>query len=332
VASTIISVTTNGKLYVIGEYNVLRPKGIAIIYGLDIGIKFEIIPSKDFIYNTREVTQYFEYENKKFTFESNNNDELIKKAIEITFKYLKYKGIEPERFNLNIVSDLETEEGKKFGFGSSSALITGVIKSILKFHELKVDKKVIFKLAVLTQIALNDLSSGGDLASALYGGVIYYRRYNIKWLLKKYKDISIVEKKWPHLKVVEIKTNMKFSSVWTKTSYKTKKLTYKISKKEYKLAQKLVKNAYHNLLSNNYAELKKTLNKYQLWLEQILKQDDLYTKELKEAIRIVKKYSLSGKISGAGGGDSIIFMYPIGFNFNNLVEDLKESNLVLFKN
>lgn len=326
----IIKLTTNGKLYIIGEYNVIFPKGNAILYGLNKDIKFEIKDSNDFLYQTRKVTQKFEYNDKTFTFESNNNDEIIKSAIKITFDYLKYKEIEPTPFNLNIVSDLESKTGEKYGFGSSSALITGVIKSILLFHELEADNLLIFKLAVLTQNKLNDFSSGGDLASALYGGVIYYERYNKKWLLKNVDNIEIVEKKWPKLKITELNTNLKFGAIWTKTSYKTKKLTYKITKKELKQAKKLVNTAYHNIITNNYLSLKKTINKYQLWLENVLKEDKLYTEELQSAIRVASKFQLASKISGAGGGDSIIFLYPEGFNFNNLIEELNNKDLQLF--
>lgn len=326
----IIEITTNGKLYILGEYNVLFPKGDAIIYGLNKHIKFSIVPAENFIYKTREQVKYFDYNGKHFTFESNNNDEIIKAAINTTFNYLVYKKIEPKTFNLTIVSDLESKNGEKYGFGSSSALISGVIKSILLYHDFEIDNLLVFKLSVLTQHNLNEFSSGGDLASAIYGGIIYYRRYNKEWVYENSKNIEIVEKKWPGLKIIELKSDLKFAAVWTKTSYKTKNLTYEITKKELKQAKRIVSSAYRNIINNNYLNLKKDIQKYQLWMENVLKQDELYTKELKLAVKITNKYHLASKISGAGGGDSIIFLYPSGFNFANLEKELEEHNLKLF--
>lgn len=326
---TIINIKTNGKLYIVGEYNVLNKKGNALLYGMNRHITFLIKGHDEFLYETRNQKQSFNYNGKHFVFESNNNDELIKAALKSAFDFLVYKKREIKEFKLIINTELESKDGKKYGFGSSSAILTGVIKSILLFHNINADDYLIFKLAVIAQYSLNDLSSGGDLASALNEGIIYYRRYNEKWFNKKYNDISIVEKKWPNLIIKPLETNFKFGAVWTKKSYKTKKLSYNISNKEYKLANKIVKSAYKNIITENYIKFKEDIYNYQKWLELILENDNLYTKELKQANKILKKYHLASKISGAGGGDSVVFIYPKGFNFINLNKDLKEVNLKL---
>lgn len=325
----IIKLKTNGKLYIVGEYNVLNEKGNAILYGMNRHINFTIKNHEEFLYKTRNQKQSFKYNNKTFIFESNNNDELIKKSLEVVFDYLTYKNIEIQQFKLIIDTELETKDGKKYGFGSSSAIITGVIKSILKLHGIINNKLLVFKLAVITQDRLNDLSSGGDLASALNKGVIYYQRYNLKWFNKHKENINIVDKKWPHLKVKKLNNEFKFGAIWTKTSYKTKKLTYNISKTEYKKARQIVKNTYKSIETKNYMALKENIKKYQKWLEQILKKDSLYTKELKKANEILKTFNLASKISGAGGGDSVIFLYPKGFNFKHLSNKCRENDLLL---
>lgn len=325
----IIEVKTNGKLYVLGEYNVLNKKGNAILYGMDRHITFLIKGHDEFLYETRNQKQSFNYNGKQFVFESNNNDELIKAALNVSFDFLSYKKITIKEFKLIIKTELESKDGVKYGFGSSSAILTGVIKSILLFHDVLNENNLVFKLATLAQDKLNDLSSGGDLASALNEGLIYYQRYNKKWFDKNKNNINIVLKKWPHLKINKIDNNFNFGAVWTKKSYKTKKLTDKITKKEYRLATKLVKNAYKNISTNNYINFKNDILKYQKWLEKILEKDKLYTKELKTANDVLKRYFLSSKISGAGGGDSIIFLYPENYNFENLKKDLIKNNLEL---
>lgn len=327
----IITVKTNGKLYIVGEYNVLEKKGNALLYGIDKHITFNIMGSDEFQYETRNQKQSFNYNNKNFVFESNNNDDLIKKALEKSFEYLTYKNIEINEFKLIIKTELENGSGEKYGFGSSSAILTGVIKSILLFHGIETNKYLIYKLAVLAQHELNDLSSGGDLASSLFEGVIYYRRYNKKWFDKLNKDISVVDKKWPHLKIKPLKSDFNFGAIWTKTSYKTKKLSYKLTKKDLKRARRIIKKTFINLMKKNYISLKESINDYQKWMEYILFSDRLYTNELRLANSICKKHSLASKISGAGGGDSVIFLYPEGFNLDNLDKELANSNLKLFK-
>lgn len=324
---TIIEVRTNGKLYVLGEYNVLNKKGNAILYGMNRHINFVIQGHEEFLYQTRNQKQSFNYNGKHFVFESNNNDELIKAALKVAFDYLIFKEITIKEFKLIIKTELESENGDKYGFGSSSAILTGVIKSILLFHNVKNTNNLIFKLSVLAQDKLNDLSSGGDLASALNKGVIYYRRYNLKWFNKNKDNINIVTKKWPDLIIKKINSDFNFGAIWTKKSYKTKKLTYEISKSEYKQATNLVKRAYKNMLTNNYIRLKSNIKEYQTWLELILEKDELYTEELKKANKLLSKYNLASKISGAGGGDSVIYLYPKGYNFKNLNEEVKENNL-----
>lgn len=256
---------------------------------------------------------------------------MLNESINQTFKFLKSKNIELKPFHLTIKSNLEEHSNKKYGFGSSSALITGVIKSILLFHEYNFDKYLIYKIAVLTKYKNNDISSGGDIAAAIFGGFLYYKRYDVKWLEKNISKNNILEIKWKGLKIREIKTNLCFNAIWTKTSYTFKNLSSKLTNNDYKIANKIVKSTYRNLLNNNYLKLKEDINNYQLFLERILETDNLYTNELKLAISIAKSYNLSAKISGAGGGDSVILIYPKGFNFSNLKEDLKDNNLQLIE-
>lgn len=325
----ILNISSNGKLYIIGEYNVLRPKGKAILLGINKHIDFQIQESQTFSYLDNGDKEIFYLQDGEVVF-TNGNDPLVKIAISESFKYLNYLNVELKTFALEIKSHL-ANDGIKLGLGSSAAIITGTIKSILAFHEIAFDELLIFKLAVITKIKAEEYSSGGDLASSLYQGLILYRRYNLKWVLKNINSKKIYESSWPDLKIVPISSQYKFGAVWTKESYKTVPLTYEITKKEYRDAQKLVNKAYRSLCDNHWYDLKVSLNQYQLWLEKVLKQDELVTPKLSKGIEIANDNYLTAKISGAGGGDSIIFLLPKGYYLNNFEKDLEKNNLELLE-
>lgn len=323
----IINISSNGKLYIIGEYNVLRPKGRAILLGVNKTIDFQIEASQVFSYLDNGNSEEFFYKDEKIIF-TNGHDPLVKEAITEAFNYLNFKEISIKPFTLKITSNLKRGD-VKMGLGSSGAIITGTIKSILAFHEVEFDELLVFKLAVITKLKAGEYSSGGDLASSLYPGLIYYHRYKLSWVLKNLSSDKIYLKKWPHLKIIPIQSKFKFGAVWTKESYKTIPLNNEISKKAYKKAQRLVKKAYTSLLDNHYYDLKQSIIAYQTWLDKVLKADNLVTEKLSKALQLADNNYLTAKISGAGGGDSIIFLLPEGYYLNNFEEDLIKHDLEL---
>lgn len=321
-----IEITSNGKLYITGEYNVLNKKGQAILLGVNRHINFKVKQADKFSYIDNNIKELFSFDDGKIRF-SNGNDRLVKLAITESFNYLKNIDVSVKPFSISIESDLMNDEGIKYGLGSSGAVITGTIKSILAFHNIELDPYLIFKIAVITKVKAEEFSSGGDLASSMFEGLIYYRRYNKKWLLKNIDNKNIYQMKWKDLKIKQIESNYTFGAVWTKESYKTLPLTYKISKKEYKYANRLVKHTLKSIISKDYASLKENIKLYQNWLEVILAKDNLVTEKLDIAIKIAKEHHLTAKISGAGGGDSIIVLIPEGYDLTAFNKTLIENDL-----
>lgn len=325
-----MQIKTSGKLYIAGEYQVLNSGGIAIVYGLNKFIEFEIQESKQYIYqNDNADERIFEYNDKKLDFHNKNNNEIIKKAFEVIFMYLELQNIDITPFKIIIRSELESNSGEKYGFGSSSAIISGVIKAVATYFEVELSNELLFKLSVYAQKLANELTSGGDLAASIYGTTVLYQRYDTKWFNKQDSLEKIISKKWRRLKIVPFETKLNFAAIWTKKSYKTKDIDLDISKKMYRKAKTIVNKMFVNLLDNKYLLIKENIKDYQLWLENILSDNNLITKEISKTLRILNKFNLSGKVSGAGGGDSVIFLYPEGYNFTNLKEELEIYNLEL---
>lgn len=326
-----LEINTYGKLYLVGEYQVLNKKGNAIVFGISKQMNFEISESSSFYYITREEKYAFKYENLELSFDDLHDNKLIKSSIKTVFEYLEFKKINIKQFGLKINSELETKDKIKYGFGSSSALISGIIKSILNLHLENITDELVFKLSVLAQIDAEEVTSGGDLAASIYGGFIYYRHYNLRWILMNIeKKAYLYSKSWPDLKIIKIKTDLKFGAIWTKKAYKTKGLKKEIEKDDLKHARKIVKNVFLSLSSNNYVKTKENIYEYQKWFNHVLEEENIIIPEIKKTFEITNNYGLATKISGAGGGDSLVFLYPEGFNFTDLKEDLEKNNLELF--
>lgn len=325
-----INTKTSGKLYIAGEYQVLNSGGLAIVYGLDKYIEFNIESSNNYSYqNGDNIKHSFTYNDDILEFDNSNDNEIVKQAFEVVFKFLELKKVSITPFSILINSELETTKGEKYGFGSSSAIISGLIKVVAKFFGLELSNDTLFKLSVIAQKEANELTSGGDLAAAIYGTTLLYQRYNLKWFLKQKNFSKLLKKKWPKLKIQTFKTNLKFGAIWTKFSYKTKNVELNITKKQFKEAKRIVSSMYVNIIQNNYLEVKSNFKEYQKWLDSVLFDEQLITNEIKLALKILNKFYLKGKVSGAGGGDSVIFLYPNNYDFTELQKELELNNLEL---
>lgn len=325
-----ITIKTSGKLYIAGEYQVLNTAGVALVFGIDRFIELSIEEDSKYSYqNGDNIEKEFVYEGKEVVFPNNNNNDIVKKSFEVIFEYLNSKKIMITPFKIVINTELENKNGKKYGFGSSSAIITGIIKIVAEFFKQDLSNDILFKLGVIAQSRADVLTSGGDLAAAIYGTTILYQRYDLNWVKKQKSFSKLIDKKWPKLKIIPFKTNMNFAAIWTKTSYKTEGLTTVIPKAKYRVAKKIVNKMFVSLIDNDYLSLKEQIKEYQSWLESILVEENLITPEISKTLNILNKYLLAGKVSGAGGGDSVIFLYPEGYNFMNLETELHENNLEL---
>lgn len=325
-----LSIKTYGKLYIAGEYQVLEKAGIAVVLGLKRFMELTIMDNDNYLYQSEDsIKHHFEYNDNKLTFKNNNNNEIVKATIDVAFNYLRINNIDIKPFKIEIISNLESNDGKKYGFGSSSAIITGLIKVITKYFRLNLTNEEIFKLGVIAQIKANKLTSGGDLAASLYGTMLFYQRYDVNWLLS-YDDLfQTISLKWPDLIIEEIKTNIRFDAIWTKTSYHTPKINLNLHYNEITNAKDIVLRLKHGLIENNYLSVYNELINYQGWFNKIFFNTAIITKEIKQTLSILEKYSLSGKISGAGGGDSIIFLYEDNYDFIKFNKELENNKLEL---
>jgi len=227
-------------------------------------------------------------------------------------------------FKLYITSDLnDLDTGKKYGLGSSAAIVVGVISSILSFHEEYNSRENlinIFKLSAIAHVKTQGNGSGADIAAAVYGGWLKYSTFSSKWLLKKLDKersiINIVNMPWADLRIEKLTPpkELKLLVGWTQESVGTASMVKKIqyyqadNVESYEEFLKESNNSVSNL-TNAFEEgdINKALealynNRRALNKLGLLAGVNIETKKLETLCKIADRYG-RGKTSGAGGGD-----------------------------
>jgi mevalonate kinase len=189
-----------------------------------------------------------------------------------------------------------SEFSSKLGFGSSSAVTVGVIKAVSELLGLKLTKKEMFDLSYKTVLDIQKKGSGFDIAAAIFGGTLYFLTGG-----KVIKPLST-----DNIPLVVGYTNKKVETVEIIDQVKKR-----FSKKQktldaiYEEIEKIVNKAKKSLVKKDWVTLGKLMNANQDYLNKLgvssAKIDDIITEALKAD-------AYGAKLSGAGGGDCIIFL------------------------
>lgn len=325
-----------GKLILLGEYAVIEEGMPAVVTSISKSIYCYIRESAKILFTSKRIDiskVEFEYNNKKLTLVSDvpNIDVLSfsKNAIEITLRYLEESGYKLKKFELNILSDLSSKHGIKFGFGSSAAVTASIVGAILYLHGIEIDKgvnrDVIFKLSAIAHFISQGSGSGLDVAASVYGGLLVYQSYTTDWLRKKTTNLNsvknLVDEKWHTLKCEKINYLIDFYPIigWTGKAASTKHFLEKVKKvkdsdnEDYKIfyanflkTSKTIVSAFVQGIKNDKKELidKAIIANRTLLLDLAKKSEvELETPTLTKLIVIARKLGFASKFSGAGGGD-----------------------------
>ncbi len=76
--------------------------------------------------------------------------------------------------NEGIVVTTKSDFSSSYGFGSSSAVTVAFAKALTTLYNIKLSKQELFKLCYEAVLDVQGVGSGFDLASAIWGGTIYY--------------------------------------------------------------------------------------------------------------------------------------------------------------
>src|SRR5699024_7175498 len=168
-----------GKLYIAGEYAVVSPGQPAVLVAVDRCIAVRLTESEgagrihSSEYGQAPLVWRREQDGEAIILEHRPADYVLS-AIAAVEELRAARGAAPRYFDLNISSELDDADGRKFGLGSSGAVTVATIAALNRFYSLGLTPTERFKLALLATIAISPNASGGDLAASTFGGWIRY--------------------------------------------------------------------------------------------------------------------------------------------------------------
>lgn len=164
-----ITVSAPGKIMLMGEHAVLHNEP-CIVTAVDQRMIMEIeqIEKKEIIINAPQVNLK-EYK-KDLILVGKGNIPKEAKFIELAVNIFSQKFKLVEGLKIKTRSDFSAN----YGIGSSSAVTVCLLKGLSDMYKIKLTNKDLFNLAYQVVLAAQGKGSGFDLASAIWGGTIYF--------------------------------------------------------------------------------------------------------------------------------------------------------------
>ncbi|MCJ7739786.1 mevalonate kinase [Candidatus Microgenomates bacterium] len=265
-----ITVSAPGKLMLMGDH--------AVVYGRPC-----LVAAVDKYLTVKAGLS--DGQNDVFVTPKESNQTFLLQAIKLFREHYLIK--EP------VVIETESELGN-YGLGSSSAVTVATIKALSELFKQKITDRELFDLSFKAVLAVQGLGSGFDVASAIYGGIIYFVSKG-----------EMVER----LPGVEMNLVIGYSGIKADTVKMVKSVEEKM--KQYPSAVEkifdniadLVEKGKKAINEKDWFSLGKYLNYHQDYLEDL----GISTPKLEAMITAARDAgALGAKLSGAGGGDCMI--------------------------
>ncbi len=299
-----ITVSAPGKLMLLGEHAVVygRPCIVTAV-GQRIRATVELIDEPVFSLNAPDV-QVLDYQKPMDQLGVGDPSTPLgtgipkgAKFVEIAVKnFFSTPEVKKMRLHLGGVKVTTASEfSSQFGFGSSSASTVCVIKALSEITGANLDNKSIFDLAYKTVLDIQGKGSGFDVAAAVYGGTLYFK-----------KGGEIIEP----LNIDSLPLIVGYSGVKADTVTLMNQVLQKdrnVVDNIYTEIGRLVEQAKPALLNKDWPILGKLMDENQ----KLLKSLGVSIEKLDNMILGAKSAGAYGaKLSGAGGGDCMIVLAP----------------------
>ena len=339
-----------GKLYIAGEYAVVENGYPAILVALDQFVTCTIKES------AREMGQIFsrQYHNDQLMWRRMGDQMVVDKrdnpfsyilsAIRVTEEYARSFERELRIYDIQIDSQLDSDNGRKYGLGSSAAVTVATVKALCRFYTLPVTKDEIFKLAAIAHFEVQGNGSLGDVAASVYGGWIAYHSFDRQWLAqqRKYLDIkSLIDLPWPDLKIESLHApkNLELLIGWTGKPASTSQLVDKIS-----LFKARQQDEYHHFLDESRNCIQRMVDGFHNQDLEKIKQEIRYNRDLLKQLgtnsgvdietpvlhrlcQIAEKFGGAAKTSGGGGGDCGIVAIDRQDDFKSVLKSWTKNHI-----
>lgn len=211
-----VHVSSPGKLMIAGEWAVLEPGNPCIVTAIGKRVHVSLEKSQGFSVEMADIGISFEGEMKerRFMIKTPIGEDGFEKArfaisaIETSLQYLEEKGKSISGLKARIWKDDIQHEELRTGFGYFASLIVSMTTAIL--HEAGMDvsknRDVIFRLSSIAYYRTRGRGgSAYNIAAAVYGKTLVYRRFDGEWLKAELDDVEsgskrisyLAESPWP---------------------------------------------------------------------------------------------------------------------------------------
>lgn len=246
-----------GKLYLAGEYAVVNPGNPAILMAVNRYVEARVSSSERWLVTSAQfsgsqvVVGGYVPDNLSFA----------SAALEIARNYASKVSEREVCGHVHIDSHLQSDDGTKFGLGSSAAVCVAVVRAVLSAYGVQASPVTVFKLAATAHFLVQGNGSLGDVAASSMGGLVYYRSPDREWLrsfvdahtaptqfasatadfdyenslygaLSRLDTVALVEQAWPDLVIEQVSeaANLEIEVGWTGKPASTKTLVKKAAK------------------------------------------------------------------------------------------------------
>jgi mevalonate kinase len=287
-----IKISAPGKLMLFGEHAVLFGQP-CLVTSLGLRLKVFLKKRKDgkILVNAPEISL------KNYLFSAENWQRFFPKKARFLFQAI-FNFFQKYQIESGLEIKTESQFLSQFGLGSSSAIVVSTIKGLAQLFKIKIDKKELFDLAYQTVLDVQKAGSGFDIATAIWGGVIYF--------LKGGKKIE-------PLKVNQLPLIIGYTGIKADTVEMIKEVAERRRSNPNKVDRlfnqigKIVKQAKLAIENSDFEKVGRLMNLNQ----NLLRELGVSSKELEDLIEAsLKSGAYGAKLSGAGGGDCMIALAP----------------------
>ncbi len=188
----------------------------------------------------------------------------------------------------------QSEFSSNFGFGSSSAVTVAFGKALCELYQVELDNFELFHLCYQAVLAVQGVGSGFDIASAIWGGTIYYKT-----------PASVVEP----LAAEEIPLVVGYTGIKADTGTLVRSVAEKKRQHPeeieavFQQIEKLTELARTALMDEDWQTAGELMTQNQSLLAQL----EVSSQELDNLIdAAMENEAFGAKLSGAGGGDCMV--------------------------
>lgn len=321
-----ITARAPGKLFIAGEYAVVEPGHLSILVAVDRFITVRLTESADVghvhssEYGRLPVEWRWDGEVGAVVVDHHPYD-YVMSAIDVMERLRGERTIAPRPFDLDIESDLDDENGQKFGLGSSAAVVVATIAAINEFYELRLSLLDRFKVALLATIAVSPRASGGDIAASTFGGWILYRSPDRAALAETMRTHSVTEsldvQAWQQLTVRPLPppNELRLAVGWTGSPSSTTTLVGSVTRASpadtpdytefLQRSDEIVEGIALACEEGNASRAQAFLREARSNLRflQSISGIAIETEPLERLCELAERHGAAAKPSGAGGGD-----------------------------